>query len=60
MTTVLRASAPVAIPAPDPTARRLAVFALALGGFGIGTTEFVSMGLLPEIASSLHITEPTA
>ncbi len=40
--------------------RWLAVFALALGGFGIGTTEFVAMGLLPDIAASLHITEPVA
>ena len=29
---------------------RLALLALALGGFGIGTTEFVAMGLLPNIA----------
>ncbi|AOW94399.1 MFS transporter [Rhodococcus sp. WMMA185] len=36
------------------------MFALALGGFGIGTTEFVAMGLLPEMASGLGITEPTA
>ncbi|MGB6040833.1 MAG: MFS transporter [Gordonia sp. (in: high G+C Gram-positive bacteria)] len=34
--------------------------ALALGGFGIGTTEFVAMGLLPNIATDLGITEPTA
>lgn len=34
--------------------------ALALGGFGIGTTEFVAMGLLPDIAASLGISEPTA
>ncbi len=40
--------------------RWLAVFALALGGFGIGTTEFVAMGLLPDIAASLHVSEPTA
>ncbi|GAA1481751.1 MFS transporter [Gordonia sinesedis] len=40
--------------------RRWVVLALALGGFGIGTTEFVSMGLLPNIAGSLGITEPTA
>ena len=40
--------------APTPTdagARtaplRLAVLALAMGGFAIGTTEFVTMGLLP-------------
>jgi MFS transporter, DHA1 family, inner membrane transport protein len=46
--------------APDPTVRWLAVFALALGGFGIGTTEFVAMGLLPDIAASLGVSEPTA
>ena len=28
----------------------LALFALAMGGFAIGTTEFVSMGLLPQLA----------
>ena len=27
-----------------------AMTALALGGFGIGTTEFATMGLLPQIA----------
>nr|WP_240945292.1 MFS transporter [Rhodococcus sp. HNM0569] len=43
-----------------PTARRIALLALALGGFGIGTTEFVSMGLLPDIAAGLDITEPVA
>ncbi|WP_243696213.1 MFS transporter [Labedella phragmitis] len=32
---------------------RLALLALAVGGFGIGTTEFAAMGLLPEIASDL-------
>lgn len=32
---------------------RLALLALALGGFGIGATEFVAMGLLPEIAREL-------
>ena len=36
------------------------MFALAVGGFGIGTTEFVAMGLLPDIAASLHVSEPTA
>jgi len=50
----------MSVVAPDPTLRWLAVFALALGGFGIGTTEFVAMGLLPDIAASLGITEPTA
>ncbi|MFV8049643.1 MFS transporter [Mycobacterium sp. 48b] len=49
-----------AIVAPDPAVRLLAVFALALGGFGIGTTEFVAMGLLPDIATGFGISEPTA
>lgn len=30
-----------------------ALLALALGGFGIGSTEFVAMGLLPDIARDL-------
>ena len=55
-----RPNRPVSVVAPDPAVRWLAVLALALGGFGIGTTEFVAMGLLPDIASSLGITEPTA
>lgn len=46
--------------APDPTVRTLAVLALAFGGFGIGTTEFVAMGLLPDIATGFRISEPTA
>lgn len=37
-----------------------AMLALALGGFGIGTTEFVTMGLLPDIASAMKASEPTA
>ncbi|CAN5547345.1 MFS transporter [soil metagenome] len=49
-----------AVVAPPPAVLRLAVFALALGGFGIGTTEFVAMGLLPDIAASMNISEPTA
>jgi len=40
--------------------RRSAILALSLGAFGIGTTEFVAMGLLPHIADSLGTTEPTA
>lgn len=40
--------------------RRPAILALCLGGFGIGTTEFVAMGLLPEMSSGLGISEPTA
>ncbi|WP_246004829.1 MFS transporter [Nocardioides marmorisolisilvae] len=37
----------------------LAITALALGGFAIGTTEFVTMGLLPEIADGIHRSIPT-
>ncbi|OOQ56964.1 MFS transporter [Mucilaginibacter pedocola] len=33
---------------------------LALGGLGIGTTEFVMMGLLPDIATDFHISIPVA
>jgi DHA1 family inner membrane transport protein len=51
---------PSALVAPQPAVLKLAILALALGGFGIGTNEFVAMGLLPDIAASLHISEPTA
>ncbi len=37
----------------SPARVRLALLALALGGFGIGSTEFVAMGLLPQIAENL-------
>ena len=37
----------------------LAVLALAMGGFAIGTTEFVSMGLLPQVARGVHESIPT-
>ncbi|MEV8338952.1 MFS transporter [Leucobacter sp. NPDC077196] len=36
-----------------PLRRGFALFALALGGFGIGVTEFATMGFLPEIAHDL-------
>src|SRR5215211_1236766 len=38
----------------------LPLFALAAGAFGIGTTEFAPMGLLPVIAADLHVSIPTA
>ncbi|MEV5779654.1 MFS transporter [Streptomyces sp. NPDC048448] len=38
----------------------LALLALAVGAFGIGTTEFVMMGLLPDVADDLHISLPAA
>ena len=40
-------------PALSPARIRLALLALALGGFGIGSTEFVAMGLLPNMAADL-------
>ncbi|WP_412865831.1 MFS transporter [Cellulomonas sp. 179-A 9B4 NHS] len=56
---------PPAVGAPTPgpvTPRRArtALLALALGGFGIGTTEFATMGLLPEIATDLDVSIPVA
>jgi DHA1 family arabinose polymer transporter-like MFS transporter len=33
---------------------------LALGGFGIGMTEFVMMGILPDIATGLNVSIPQA
>ncbi|SIQ00110.1 MFS transporter [Bosea sp. TND4EK4] len=38
----------------------LVLFALAMGGFAIGTTEFASMSLLPYFSVGLGIDEPTA
>lgn len=37
----------------SPARVRWALLALALGGFGIGATEFVAMGVLPQIAADL-------
>ncbi|MGU3542383.1 MFS transporter [Methylobacterium sp. A52T] len=38
----------------------LPILALAVASFGIGTTEFVIMGLLPEVAQSFGVTIPQA
>lgn len=38
----------------------LALLVLALSSFAIGTTEFVIMGLLPEVAADLSVTIPEA
>ncbi|XVX19912.1 MFS transporter [Actinomycetota bacterium] len=58
-------TAPTTTPPTAPSSGRgshvgLATAALVLGGFSIGTTEFVSMGLLPQIAETLKISIPTA
>ncbi|WP_392465898.1 MFS transporter [Arsenicicoccus cauae] len=55
-------ASPLAAP-PHQASRRhagLAILALAVGGFAIGTTEFASMGMLPEIARGVGIDIPTA
>lgn len=36
------------------------LFALAIGGFGIGVTEFAPMGMLPVIAADLQVSIPAA
>jgi len=46
--------------APSKTAIALVTLALAVGGFGIGTGEFVVMGLLPDIAGTFGVTTPEA
>ncbi|TDD80906.1 MFS transporter [Saccharopolyspora karakumensis] len=38
----------------------IALLALAIASFGIGTAEFVMMGLLPEAAANLHVSIPAA
>jgi DHA1 family inner membrane transport protein len=38
----------------------IALFALTVAAYAIGTTEFVIVGLLPTVASDLHITLPLA
>jgi DHA1 family inner membrane transport protein len=44
----------------DAVSSSWAELALAVGGFGIGTGEFVTMGLLPNVAGDLGVSVPTA
>ena len=57
-------SAPVLDPTRRAEATRTrpnrALFALAIGAFAIGTTEFATMGLLPQIAAGVDVDIPTA
>lgn len=49
------------IASPGPGRRfNWPLFALAIGAFGIGTTEFSPMGLLPVIADGVNVSIPTA
>ena len=61
MTTAATDVTPDDLDVPSVTARHfgLAVVALAMGGFAIGTTEFVTMGLLPQISSGVDVSIPT-
>ena len=45
---------------PQPRHATLATLALILGGVAIGTTEFVTMGLLPDIAAGVGVDIPSA
>ncbi|MGJ7490856.1 MFS transporter [Variovorax sp. ZT4R33] len=53
------ASSSVRAPDADRTLLR-AVLALGVGGFSIGTGEFVIMGLLPEVATDIGVSIPQA
>ncbi|MCZ8516809.1 MFS transporter [Paenibacillus filicis] len=44
----------------DQKRSMLALLALAISAYAIGTTEFISVGLLPLIAENLHISVTTA
>lgn len=52
----------ILVSAANNTAQRTTwpLLALAIGAFGIGTTEFTPMGLLPVIAEGVHVSIPTA
>ncbi|WP_025732121.1 MFS transporter [Carnimonas nigrificans] len=56
----MTASQPPTMPALSKGRAILALFALALGTFGIGTGEFSLMGLLPQVASSTGSSESQA
>ena len=63
MTTTAPTAAATVATAPSghlPSQVRWATLAIALGGFAIGTTEFVTMGLLPQIADGVGVSIPTA
>lgn len=61
MTSALPASTEASV-RPEVSHHRpaLAILALAVGGFTIGTTEFMTMGVLPEIARGVDVSVPSA
>lgn len=59
MTSSVDLAPETASPSPRATHVGAAIVALALGGFAIGTTEFVTMGLLKEIAVGIDESIPT-
>ncbi|WP_024870273.1 MFS transporter [Pseudoxanthomonas suwonensis] len=50
--------AAVAVPAIGRGRYALILAALTLGGFGIGTSEFAGMGLMPNMVAELGVSEP--
>lgn len=56
--TLLRNARPPKVITPNVVA--WAILSLAIGGFGIGTTEFAMMGLLPNVAEGVGVTVPEA
>lgn len=53
-------SSSVVLNEPPSPAFFIALLAMGLGSFAIGVGEFIAMGLLPEMSSSLSITIPQA
>ncbi|MDG9760070.1 MFS transporter [Pseudomonas sediminis] len=54
----MNSSASDAVTSLSPGAILLIQLALALGGFAIGTGEFAIMGLMPNVAADLGVSEP--
>lgn len=54
------ATATTTPPAPPTVRPGPAILALAAGGFTIGTTEFMTMGVLPQIAEGVGVSVPVA
>lgn len=65
MVTVTSPSTAAQTPLDEGTGSRAtrfwpAIIALAMGGFTIGTTEFVTMGVLPQMADGVDVSIPVA